>query len=80
MEANPQPIPAEVLAASLEQFRMAIQLPLEARQPEIVRLLKEMVPTYKPSLLGVGKYGGYIKDRRHEVLSFPPELNRRQRP
>jgi len=79
MEANPQPIPAAALADSLEQFRLAINLPLEARQPEIVRILKEMVPTYVPSLLGVGKYGGHVKDRRHETLSFPPETNRRQR-
>jgi len=80
MEANPQPIPAAVLGESLDRFRHAIGLPLEERQPEIVSLLKQMVPTYKPSVLGVGKFGGFIKDRRHDVVSFPLERNRRQRP
>jgi len=64
MEASPQRIAADLLDEKLEAFRVACRLPYEQRQPEIVRLLKELVPTYKPSLLGVGRYGGYVKDRR----------------
>ncbi len=69
MEANPQPIPADILEEKLEAFRQAIRLPYEARQPEIVKLLRELVPTYKPSVLGVGKFGGHVKDRRKENRS-----------
>ena len=79
MEANPQAIPGDILAANLDLFRTATHLPYEERQPEIVTLLKGLVPTYKPSLLGVGKFGGHVKDRRHEALVLPPEKNRRQR-
>lgn len=78
MEANPQPIPADILEENLAAFRKAVLLPYEERQPEIVRLLKGLVPTYKPSVLGVGKYGGYVKDRRHEVQDLPRDHNRRR--
>ncbi|HEY6007246.1 MAG TPA: nucleoside-diphosphate sugar epimerase/dehydratase, partial [Geobacteraceae bacterium] len=66
LEANPRPIPQDVLDRYLESFNRATGLPYEERQPEIVRLFQELVPTYKPSLLGVGKYGGHVKDRRHQ--------------
>ena len=67
MEAAPRRIPSELLETKLESFRAASRLPYEERQPEIVRLLKELVPTYKPSVLGVGRYGGHVKDRRKTV-------------
>ena len=79
MEANPKAIPAAVLDEKLEAFRKAIKLPFEERQPVIVELLKELVPTYKPSVLGVGKFGGHVKDRRKEEIGIPPEINRRGR-
>ena len=66
MEANPHPIPEAVLVEKLKEFRLATHLPYEARQPAIVNLLKELVPTYKPSVLGVGKFGGHVRDRRKE--------------
>lgn len=78
LEANPQPMAREFLEAGLAEFHAALALPYEARQPEIVRLLKGMVPTYKPSVLGVGRYGGYVKDRRNEGGDLPPERNRRR--
>jgi FlaA1/EpsC-like NDP-sugar epimerase len=80
LEANPQPIPRETLEAGIQAFHAAIGLPYEERQPEIVRLLKGMVPTYKPSVLGVGRYGGYVRDRRLEPEELPPEKNRRRHP
>ena len=80
MEANPQPIPPQILEENIACFRRAINLPYEERQPEIVHLLKGLVPTYKPSLLGVGRYGGYVKDRRHDIPAEGREANRRIAP
>ncbi len=79
IEANPQPIPSAILEAAIDQLRAAARLPYEERQPEIVRLLKELVPTYKPSVLGVGRYGGYVRDRRTLAANLPAERNRRRR-
>jgi FlaA1/EpsC-like NDP-sugar epimerase len=79
LETNPQPLDTQVLEQSLEKLRAATHLGYEARQPEIVRLLKELVPTYKPSVLGVGRFGGFVRDRRSEALTLPPEKNRRRR-
>jgi FlaA1/EpsC-like NDP-sugar epimerase len=73
-EANPKGLEAEVLGEGLASFRRAAELPYEKRQPEIVRLLKEMVPTYTPSLLGVGKYGGHVRDRRTQSLRLPENV------
>ena len=70
-ETNPQGLSPEKLNEGLENFRKAIDLPYERRQPEIVRLLKQMVPTYTPSVLGVGRFGGHVKDRRNESLHSP---------
>ena len=80
MEANPQPIPTGILDEKLDEFRMAIGLPYEERQPAIVNLLKELVPTYKPSLLGVGKFGGYVRDRRKEERGSAQPGDRRAAP
>jgi FlaA1/EpsC-like NDP-sugar epimerase len=77
MEARPHPIPTDLLQEKLETFRHAIKLPHDDRQPVIVNLLKELVPTYKPSVIGVGKYGGYVRDRRKEDQTVPPGQNRR---
>jgi FlaA1/EpsC-like NDP-sugar epimerase len=79
LETNPQPLDAHVLEEALEKFRAATRLGYEERQPEIVRLLKDLVPTYKPSVLGVGRFGGYVRDRRSMALSLSPEKNRRRR-
>jgi len=78
-EVNPEGIRAAILEEGLENFRKAIQLPHEERQPEIVKLLKLLVPTYKPSLLGVGRYGGHVKDRRTVTLTLPPEQDCRRK-
>ena len=78
-ETNPQGICPSHLAEGLAHFRMAIQLPYEQRQPEIVRILRQLVPTYVPSILGVGRYGGHVKDRRTQALRLPPSLNSRRR-
>jgi len=78
MEASPQRIAEAMLEEKLEQFRAATRLPYEQRQPEIVRLLKELVPTYKPSLLGVGRYGGYVKDRRSALQPIAHPEQRHQ--
>ena len=77
MEAKPRPLSPQVLAESLAEFRRAVGLPYEERQPEIVRLLKELVPTYRPSVLGVGRFGGYVKDRRHGAVDGRPDQERR---
>ena len=75
METVPKRIPADRLEGMLESFRAAMQLPFEERQPELVRLLKEFVPTYRPSLLGVGRFGGHVRDRRKEFQPFPMKSN-----
>ena len=79
IEANPQPIPSDLLEARIADFRQALLLPYESRQPALVALLRELVPTYKPSVLGVFRYGGYVKDRRHEPGQLPAGRNRRRR-
>jgi FlaA1/EpsC-like NDP-sugar epimerase len=71
-EANPQGISSEKLVEGLEGFRKAVNIPFQHRQPEIVRLLQWMVPTYTPSLLGVGRYGGYAWNRRQVNLAVEP--------
>ncbi len=80
METVPKRIPADRLEGMLESFRAAMQLPFEERQPELVRLLKEFVPTYRPSLLGVGRFGGHVRDRRKEFQPFPHEEQRHREP
>lgn len=77
METNPQAIPGPLLEESLEAFRAATHLPFAERQPEIVKLFMKLVPSYKPSLLGVGKYGGHVKDRRQDPQGVDPEADRR---
>jgi len=80
-ETNPQGIDPEKLSEGLDSFRKAVGLPYRERQPEIVRLLQSMVPTYTPSLLGVGRYGGYAWDRRKLDHPRPPdEPSRRKNP
>lgn len=80
-ETNPHGIDPERLSLGLDGFRKAITLPLPDRQPEIVRLLQWMVPTYTPSLLGVGRYGGHAWNRRQRNSpSTPVEACRRKNP
>jgi FlaA1/EpsC-like NDP-sugar epimerase len=67
-ETTPQDIQTGRLLDGLDEFRRAVVLPYGQRQPEIVRLLRWMVPTYTPSLLGVGRYGGYSWNRRQADL------------
>ncbi|HJW44401.1 MAG TPA: nucleoside-diphosphate sugar epimerase/dehydratase [Geothrix sp.] len=73
-EANPQGISSEKLLEGLDGFRKAVNLPFQQRQPEIVRLLQWMVPTYTPSLLGVGRYGGFAWNRRQSNRPLPPKV------
>jgi FlaA1/EpsC-like NDP-sugar epimerase len=70
-ETNPQGISPDRLMEGLEGFRKAVSLPYRQRQPEIVRLLQWLVPTYTPSLLGVGRYGGFAWNRRELDLPLP---------
>ncbi|WP_285571615.1 polysaccharide biosynthesis protein [Geothrix limicola] len=80
-ETNPHGIDADKLAVGLEGFRKAIALPFKQRQPEIVRLLQAMVPTYTPSILGVGRYGGHAWNRRKPNSPLAPqEACRRKNP
>jgi FlaA1/EpsC-like NDP-sugar epimerase len=72
-ETNPQGINPETLFEGLEALRKAVSLPFRQRQPEIVRLLQWMVPTYKPSLLGVGRYGGFAWNRRQQSRPLPAD-------
>ena len=72
-ETNPQGISPDKLFEGLEGFRKAVGLPYRQRQPEIVRLLQWMVPTYTPSLLGVGRYGGFAWNRRQANLPVAPD-------
>jgi len=78
-ETNPQVLEVQALEKDLEALRRAAELPYEQRQPEIVRLLRRMVPTYTPSILGVGRFGGHVKDRRGHVLQLPENLACRRR-
>jgi FlaA1/EpsC-like NDP-sugar epimerase len=78
-ETNPQGLCPEKLAEGLALFRTAIQLPFVERQPEIVRLLQQLVPTYTPSILGVGRYGGHVSDRRRHDLRLPPNMKCRRK-
>ncbi len=73
-ETDPQGLSPEELEEGLENFRKAIALPYEQRQPEIVRLLKLLVPTYTPSILGVGRFGGHVKDRRSQSQRLPSDM------
>ena len=77
-ETDPQGLKPEKLEEGLAAFRKAIALPYEQRQPEIVRLLKHMVPTYTPSLLGVGRFGGHVKDRRKQSLRISMDMTCRR--
>jgi len=79
-ETNPQGLCPEKLLEGLEQFRLAIQLPYAQRQPEIVRILRQLVPTYTPSILGVGRFGGHVQDRRNHALRLPPNIANRRKP
>jgi FlaA1/EpsC-like NDP-sugar epimerase len=72
-ETNPQGIPSDRLYEGLEGFRKAVRLPYAQRQPEIVRLLQWLVPTYTPSILGVGRYGGFAWNRRKLTRPLSPD-------
>ncbi|WP_158412893.1 polysaccharide biosynthesis protein [Holophaga foetida] len=78
-EVAPQGLTPEALEEALRALQAAIQLPYEQRQPEIVKLLQTYVPTYKPSLLGVGRFGGHVKDRRRQPHLLPPGAPCRRR-
>jgi FlaA1/EpsC-like NDP-sugar epimerase len=73
-ETNPQGLPKNQLEEGLERLEKAFLLPYEQRQPEIVKILRELVPTYVPSLLGVGKYGGQVKNRRQRNIPLPENI------
>jgi FlaA1/EpsC-like NDP-sugar epimerase len=78
-EANPHPINSEQLFEGMEEFQKALRLPPRQRQPEIVRLLQRLVPTYIPSILGVGRYGGYTFNRRQIDNQLPSEESCRRK-
>ena len=78
-ETNPQGIDPDKLSEGLEGFRKAIRFAYAQRQPEIVRLLQWLVPTYTPSVLGVGKYGGFAWNRRKTDPQLSPEASCRRK-
>lgn len=78
-EVSPQGIPGGSLEKGIIELKEAIGLPYEQRQPEVVRLLQLYVPTYQPSRLGVGRYGGHVKDRRKATGPLPEGMPCRRR-
>ena len=64
-EATRDPYEATHLAKGLEALGAALTLPEGDRQREILHWLKIMVPTYKPSPTGLGRYDKDSTDRRN---------------
>jgi len=63
-EACPSPGGACDLDACLHDLRKAVLLPDGRRQKEVLRLLKEIIPSYAPSPIGLGRFGGDFLSRR----------------
>lgn len=72
-EATRDPYEPGHLTRGLTALQDALILPDGARQREILKWLKIMVPTYKPSPTGLGRYEKDSTDRRHssEFPRFP---------
>ena len=64
-EAIREPYEPEHLQTGLSSLTAALTLPEGERQREILKWLKIMVPTYKPSPTGLGRYEKDSTDRRH---------------
>ncbi|MCE1204315.1 MAG: polysaccharide biosynthesis protein [Holophagaceae bacterium] len=63
-EACPSPGGACDLDACLQALRKAVLLPDGRRQKEVLRLLKEIIPSYAPSPIGLGRFGEDFLHRR----------------
>ncbi|MBL0210417.1 MAG: polysaccharide biosynthesis protein [Holophagaceae bacterium] len=63
-EADPEPCSRELLDSSLAILSAALALPEGQRQSEILKELQKLVPTYKPSMLGLGRYAKGARSRR----------------
>ena len=64
-EAIREPYEPQHLRLGLSSLTAALTLPEGERQREILKWLKIMVPTYKPSPTGLGRYEKDSTDRRH---------------
>jgi FlaA1/EpsC-like NDP-sugar epimerase len=64
-EATRSPLDPKALRDGLQALEHATALPEGDRQREILGLFQQMVPTYKPSPTGLGRFAKESKDRRH---------------
>jgi len=62
--ANPEEVSDDLLEAGLAAFQQAVMEGEGARQTQILQWFKRLVPTYTPSLNGLGRYGEVGRDRR----------------
>lgn len=62
--ANPEEMSDDLLEAGLAAFRLAVLEGEGARQTQILQWFKRMVPTYTPSLNGLGRFDEGARDRR----------------
>ncbi len=63
-EACPSPSGACDLDGCLQALRSAVLLPDGRRQKEVLRLLQEIIPSYVPSPIGLGRFGEDFLSRR----------------
>ena len=80
--AVPEEIDGSLLKEGILALDQATLLGDGARQTEILRWLKRLVPTYAPSPTGLGLYGEEVKDRRgasgsHAVFPAALQVERR---
>jgi FlaA1/EpsC-like NDP-sugar epimerase len=62
-EGARRPLEPGLLREGLAALARATALPEGARQREILRWLKRLVPTYRPSGTGLGEYGEALEER-----------------
>ncbi len=63
-EASPGPAGTCDLATCMQSLRAAVLLPDGQRQTEVLRLLRDIIPTYVPSPIGLGRFGEDFLNRR----------------
>jgi len=63
-EASPSPSGDCDLNACLQSLRSVVLQPDGRRQREVLRLLKEIIPSYVPSPIGLGRFGEDLPNRR----------------
>ncbi len=64
-EASPSALGDCSIETCLENLRQAILAPDGLRQTRILGILREMIPTYTPSPIGLGRFGEEFLNRRH---------------